>query len=134
MLRRTKICDASPSTTWGTGTRLSQQPTQKTFGALTRRKPAELKEVSDNIGRLELERWIMEICLVRGDVDNSTDSEVRGIAKYAADFKPGSIRVTTLAKPDTELKTKAVTKTALEKAAAQIAEKSGIEVEITAPI
>jgi wyosine [tRNA(Phe)-imidazoG37] synthetase (radical SAM superfamily) len=108
--------------------------TQKTFAALTGRKPADLKDVAENIGRVELERWVMEVCLVRGGVDNSTESELRGIAKYASEFRPGSIQLTTLAKPDPELKTKAVTKTAIEKAQAKLADKTGVEVRIVDPI
>lgn len=108
--------------------------TQKTFAGLTGCKPGELKDVVDNMNRLELDRWVMEVCLVRGGVDNSTESELRGIAKYASEFRPGSIQLTTLAKPDADKKTKPVTKAALEKAQAKLAEKSGIEVEIVDPI
>lgn len=108
--------------------------TQKTFAALTGRKPAELKDVAENIGRVELERWIMEICLVRGEADNSTESELRGIAKYATEFKPGSVQVTTLAKPDPVTKTKPITKAVLEKAQAKLAEKIGVEVKLAEPV
>lgn len=107
--------------------------TQKTFAALTGQKPAELKAVTEHLNRVELERWIMEVRLVRGGVDNSTDSELRSIAKYASEMKPGTILLTTPAKADPDTKTKPVTKTALEKAAATLAEKSGIEVEIGPP-
>ena len=108
--------------------------TQKTFAGITGRKAGELKDVAENLGRVELERWIMEIVLVRGDVDNSTEAELRGIAKYAGEFKPGSIQVTTLAKANPENKTKPVTKTVLEKAVAKLAEKTGIQVEQVAPV
>lgn len=104
--------------------------TQKTFAAITGQKPAMLKEVAENLGRVELERWIMEVRLVRGAADNSTESELRAIAKYATEFKPGSMLVSTPAKADPQTKLKPVSKTALDKAVATLADKTGLEVEI----
>jgi hypothetical protein len=56
----------------------------------------------------------------------------RGASSTWRDSK--TIPLTTLAKPDADKKTKPVTKAALEKAQAKLAEKSGIEVEIVDPI
>jgi wyosine [tRNA(Phe)-imidazoG37] synthetase (radical SAM superfamily) len=107
--------------------------TQKTFAALTGRKPQDLKDVAENIGRIDFERWVVEACFVRGEVDNTTDSELRAWMKYIEDWKPGGVRVTTTAKPNTELKTKPVTKTKLQQIAEKTTEKCGVPVEVVDP-
>lgn len=103
--------------------------TQKTFAALTGRKPAEFKNVVENINKLELDKWILRASFVRGGVDNSTDTEVRNWIKYVTEFGPASVQVTTPAKPNTAAKTKPITKSRLEEISALVAEKTGLEVE-----
>ena len=103
--------------------------TQKTFAALTGRKPAAFKEVVENINKLELDKWILRARFVRGGIDNSGDSEVRAWIKYVAEFGPASVQVVTPAKANSANKTKPITKTRLEGIAAEVAEKTGLEVE-----
>jgi wyosine [tRNA(Phe)-imidazoG37] synthetase (radical SAM superfamily) len=104
--------------------------TQKTFAALTGRKPAEFKDVCENLNKLELEKWILRARFVRGGVDNSTDSEVRNWLKYVAEFDPASVQVVTPSKPNAADKTKPITKSRMEEIGALVTEKSGLEVEL----
>ncbi|QDU69861.1 hypothetical protein [Engelhardtia mirabilis] len=108
--------------------------TQKSFTALTGRKGTDLKDIVENLDKIELERWVLTATFVRGAADNSTPSEVKNWLKYVEDLKPGGVRIGTLAKEDKERKLKPVTKTRMDEIEAQIAEKTGLQVELAKPI
>lgn len=104
--------------------------TQKTFAAVTGRPGAELKDVVENLSKIELERWVLNATFVRGGVDNSKDSEIKNWLKYVDEFKPGTIRIGTIPKADTERKLKPITKTRLAEIETFVSEKTGIPVEL----
>ena len=108
--------------------------TQKSFSGLTGRKGGDLKEIVENLSKIELERWILTATFVRGGTDNSTASEVKNWLKYVEDLNPGGVRIGTLAKEDKERKLKPVTKSRMDEITAQVAEKTGLQVEIAKPI
>jgi len=104
--------------------------TQKTYAALTGAKPSVFKEVVQNLSKIELERITVAATFVRGDVDNSTESEVRAWVKHLGAIKPATVHVSTLAKIDTKRKLKPITKARLETIANQVADKTGLPVEV----
>lgn len=104
--------------------------TQKTFAALTGEDPQRFKDVCSAIEQIDMERWILRCCFVRGDIDNSTDSELRYWLSKVETFNPAQIQITTLPKADTKRKLKPITATRLNAIAEKIAEKTEREVEI----
>lgn len=106
--------------------------TQKTFAALTGEDPQKFKDVCSAIEQIDTERWILRTCFVRGDVDNSTDTELRFWLSKIESFHPAHIQVTTLDKADPKRKLKPVTKSRIEAIAEKINKKTGTEVEIVA--
>jgi len=109
---------------------LFEAGTQKTFAALTDQDPQRFKDVCTAIEQIDMERWILRACFVRGDVDNSTDTELRYWLSKVETFKPAHIQITTLPKADTKRKIKPVTATRLNAIAEKIAKKTEREVEI----
>lgn len=103
--------------------------TQKTHTALTGEKAGSFKERVANMNRLEIERLVVQAQFVRGDVDNSKDTEVKAWLKYIGEIKPAAIEISTLAKAQS--KTKPITKTRITQIAELITEKTGIPVEVT---
>jgi len=106
--------------------------TQKTFAALTGAKAGEFKQAAENLSRIELERLTVEALFVRGDVDNTTDSELKNWLRYVAAARPGSVLIRTLDKPDAKRKQRPVTPAALETLANTIGEKLGVPCEVVA--
>lgn len=106
--------------------------TQKCFKAVTGAKPQALKEVVENLSRLEHEHLVIEARFTRGDVDNSTDSELKAWIGHLAKVKPSTIQIWTPAKATTDggKKTRPVTKSRMKAIADQITDKTGIPVEI----
>lgn len=102
--------------------------TQKTFAALTGRKPADFKDVCENLSKLELDRWILRANFVRGGPDNSTDSELKNWLGYVEKFNPALIQVSS--QKTSEGKAKPVTKTRITEIAEKASAKTGVEVEI----
>ena len=107
--------------------------TQKSFAALTGENPKLHKDVVEHLQRLELERWVLEVCFVKGAADNSTESELRNWLVHVGRMKPAAIHVRTLAKPDADKKLKPLAKPALDKLVQKIAEKTGVEVQLVEP-
>lgn len=104
--------------------------TQKTFGALTGQEPQLFKEVCDAIEQIDMERWVLRACFVRGDIDNSTDNELRYWLGKVEGFNPAHIQITTLAKADSKRKLKPITATRLGAIQEKVAKKTEREVEI----
>ena len=67
--------------------------TTKTFQKLTGHKPAELGEIIKHLSTLD--RVIVQACFVRGEVDNSTESEVKGWIKRLRDVDPAEVLIST---------------------------------------
>ena len=102
--------------------------TQKTFAALTGRKPGDFKEICENLSKLELDRWILRANFVRGGPDNSTDSELKNWLGYVEKFNPALIQVSSQKKADGTAKP--VTKSRMTEIAEKASAKTGVEVEI----
>ena len=103
---------------------------QKTYAALTGHKPAEFKGIIDGLSKIELERFIVQARFVRGRADNSTDAELRSWLKQLSNVGPGQVQVYTLAKADAKSGLKPITPSRLDAIANQVADKTGIPVEI----
>lgn len=86
--------------------------TQKTFTAMTGQPGKNFKDLVEVLSGVEA-NLIMDANFVRGDVDNSTDSEVKAWLKYVTAVKPTQLLITSKALADTEKKTKPITKTRL---------------------
>ena len=103
---------------------------QKTYASLTGNKPATYKGVVESLSKVELERIIVQAKFVRGKADNSTDAELRSWLKQLGTVAPGQVQVYTLAKADAKSGLKPITAARLEAIANQVADKTGIPVEI----
>lgn len=105
--------------------------TQKTFKALTGSPGTQFKAIVENLGKLEMERLILQARFVRGSTDNSTDAEVKAWLRTLANIKPAAIHIST---PDKATRDglKPITKTRMGQIEAQIAEATGIPVEVCA--
>jgi len=102
---------------------------QKAFTAMTGEKAGSMKQAVDNLGRIELERWILLARFGKGAVDNSTDTEVKAWIVNLKDLKPAAVLIGGLAK---NAKQKPATKARLEEIASQVGEKTGLSVEVLA--
>lgn len=127
--RHVLTCYEQPILRFGAGT-------QKTFSGLTGAKGAELKRVVDDLAHIEHENLTFDVVLVRGDVDNTSASELRGIAGTLGATKASKIAVRTLAKATTwnGKKLKAATKTQVEAAVAEFTAKTSCTVEQIDPL
>jgi len=102
---------------------------KKTFAALTGEDPDRFTERVENMGRLELERLVVQATFVRGAVDNSKANEVNAWIRLLADIKPASVEISTPSKAVDKLKP--ITKTRITQIAELVTEKTGIPVEVT---
>ena len=102
--------------------------TQKTFSAITGKPGSTFKEVVENLGKVELERWILNATFAQGTADNSSDAELKGWLKYVGELKPGTVRIGTLAKAKDGRKP--ITKSRLAEIEAEVTEKTGLPVEV----
>lgn len=103
--------------------------TQKTWAALTGANPKDFKEVVESLGRLGPERLILSTRFVRGEVDNSSDSEVKAWLRHVTEIRPVGIHITTPAKARGK-KELPVTKTRMSEIAELVTTKTGIPVEV----
>jgi len=105
--------------------------TQKVFNKVTGEKPGQLKEVVENLCRIEHEHLVILARFTRGEVDNSTDAELRAWIKHIERVKPSTVEIWT---PPNSSKNKTgakpVTKTRMKAIAETLADKTGIPVEI----
>jgi wyosine [tRNA(Phe)-imidazoG37] synthetase (radical SAM superfamily) len=102
---------------------------QKTFAALSGEEPAVFKPRVENMSRIESERLVVQATFVRGEIDNSKDSEVKAWIRHLADIKPAVVHISTPAKarPD---KCRPITKTRINEIAELVTAKTGIPVEV----
>lgn len=103
---------------------------QKTFAALTGADPKLFKGVVENMGRIESEKLIVEANFVRGDIDNSKESEVNAWIRHLTDIKPASVQISTPQKAKSKGE-KPITKTRMAQIAELVTTKTGIPVEVT---
>jgi len=103
--------------------------TQKTFAAMTGEKGEVYKRVCSTLARLDLGNLVIRARFVRGDVDNSTASEIRGWIKALQEVRPARIEISSPKKAILP-KTKAITATRMKEILAEIEDKLGIPAEI----
>ncbi len=103
--------------------------TQKMFCALTGAKPQVFKDVVEQLPRLGNERLIVQAEFIRGDIDNSKDTEVRAWIRHLSSIKPAGVHITTPAKAKDKSK-RPITKTRMTEIAEMVASKTGIPVEV----
>jgi len=107
--------------------------TQKTFCQLTGEDAQVFKDVVEQLPRLGNDRLIVQASFVRGDVDNSKDTEVRAWIRHLSSIKPAGVHITTPAKPPSKgPKIKPITKTRITEIAELVQTKTGIPVEVVA--
>lgn len=106
--------------------------TAKTFTALTGEKGTDLTALTKHLGAFE--NLVLQVRFVRGDVDNSSDTEVRGWIKRLLEISPKAIEIVTgapIEPANGKAKgTKAVTKTRLDEIVEEISEKTGLPVSV----
>ncbi len=103
--------------------------TQKTWAALTGANPKTFKGVVESLGRLPNDRLILETRFVRGEVDNSNESEVKAWIRHISEIRPAGVHITTPAKAKGK-KEIPVTKTRMSQIAELVTTKTGIPVEV----
>lgn len=103
--------------------------TQKTWAALTGSNPKQFKGVVESLGRLGADRLIVQTRFVRGEVDNSNESEVKAWIRQLTEIRPAGVHITTAAKAKGK-KEIPVTKSRMSQIAELVTTKTGIPVEV----
>ena len=103
--------------------------TQKTWAALTGANPKQFKGVVESLGRLGADRLIVQTRFVRGQVDNSSENEVRAWIKQLTEIRPAGVHISTPAKAKGK-KEIPVTKSRMSQIAELVTSKTGIPVEV----
>jgi hypothetical protein len=105
--------------------------TQKTATALHGSKHKPIRKQVEELGRLGVERLIVQGRFVRGTVDNSKDNEIKMWIRHLAEIRPAGVHIVA---PD-KLKGKKlrpVPPTRMSKIAEMVTEKTGLPVEVCA--
>jgi hypothetical protein len=105
--------------------------TQKTWAALTGSSPKQFKDVVESLGRLGAERLIVATRFVRGEVDNSSETEVKAWIRQLTEIRPAGVHITTPAKAKGR-KEIPITKSRMSQIAELVTTKTGIPVEVLA--
>lgn len=100
----------------------------KLFTALTGAKGPELTALTKQLGVFE--NLVVRTRFFRGDLDNSTDREIRSWLKRLADITPREIEVVKGAKPEGKKALKAITKTREQEILDEIGESTGVPVSV----
>lgn len=103
--------------------------TQKTWAALTGANPKQFKGVVESLGRLGADRIIVQTRFVRGEVDNSNETEVKAWIRQLTEIRPAGVHITTPAKAKGK-KEIPVTKSRMTQIAELVTTKTGIPVEV----
>lgn len=101
--------------------------TVKTFTALTGRKGTELADLVKQLSGLD--RLVVHAQFVRGEVDNSTDGEVRGWIKRLQEIGPREVLLST-PDPKRRGKTRGIPRTRLDEIVEQVGDKVGIPASV----
>ena len=100
--------------------------TAKTFAALTERKSADYANLCAHLGHLE--NLTFQVRFVRGEVDTTTDAELKAWTKKVSELKPRAIH---LLNPEPKgKKTKPIPKARLGEIVAEITEKTGLTPQV----
>jgi len=105
--------------------------TQKTWAALTGANPKAFKGVVESLGRLGTDKIIVQTRFVRGEVDNSNETEVKAWIRQLTEIRPAGVHITTPAKAKGR-KEIPVTKSRMSQIAELVTTKTGIPVEVVA--
>jgi len=100
----------------------------KVFSALSGENKAAFDTRIKDLKHQEGDKLVIAANLVRGDVDNSTDKEIKAWIKLLEEIKPTAIQLTSTASK--ELGTKAVTKTRMTQIVEMLTEQLGLTPEI----
>lgn len=103
--------------------------TQKTWAALTGSSPKQFRGVVESLGRLGTERIIVQTRFVRGEVDNSSEAEVKAWIRQLTEIRPLGVHITTPAKAKGK-KEIPITKSRMNQIAELVTTKTGIPVEV----
>ena len=104
--------------------------TQKTFAAAYG-KDASLKDSVDRLVAAELDRIVLHVCLSQGQIDNGTDTEVRGLISSISRIRPMKVVLSSPPKGGgAKAPRKPLSKSRVEEIASKLGEKTGISVEI----
>jgi len=102
--------------------------TVKTFQKLTGHKPSVLGDIVRHLSTLE--KVTVQAQFVRGEVDNSTDNEVRGLIKRLRDVEPQEVLITSPPPRARKGQPKGVTSARLQEIADLVAEEVGVTVTV----
>jgi len=105
--------------------------TQKTWAALTGSNPKAFKGVVESLGRLGAERLIVQTRFVRGEVDNSNETEVKAWISKLTEIRPAGVHISTPAKAKGK-KEMPISKSRMSQIAELVMTKTGIPVEVLA--
>jgi hypothetical protein len=100
--------------------------TAKTFTAMTGRKSADFANLCAHLGHLE--NLVFQTRFVRGEVDNSTDAEVKAWVKKVGELKPREIHL--VGAESKAKKLKPAPKTRIAEIAADVTEKTGVPTRV----
>ena len=100
--------------------------TAKTFSALTGRKSTQLGEIVGHLSSLD--RVIVRAKFVRGRVDNSTDSEIKGWIKRLHDVKPLEVQLSSPPPRPRKGQPQGITKSRMQEIADRVADEIGATV------
>ena len=103
--------------------------TQKTWAALTGSSPKQFRGVVESLGRLGTDRIIVQTRFVRGEVDNSSEAEVKAWIRQLTEIRPLGVHITTPAKAKGK-KEIPITKSRMNQIAELVTTKTGIPVEV----
>ena len=102
--------------------------TTKTFRAMTGRKSTQLGEIVKHL--TSLDRVIVRARFVRGAVDNSTESEVKGWIKRLRDVRPHEIQIASPPPKARKGHVQGITKTRLQEIVERVNEEIGATVTL----
>ena len=100
----------------------------KVFTAMTGQKGPELTTLTKHLGAYE--NLVIQVRFFRGDIDNSTEAEVKGWIKRLLEIGPRSIEIIEGAKIEHAKALKAITKTRQQQIVDETGEKTGLPVTL----
>ena len=103
--------------------------TQKTFAAMTGEKGNVLKDVLSILAKLDLGNLVIRARFIRGDIENSSVSEVRNWVKMLTEIRPAKVEIRSPAKGFLP-KTKGITATRMKEILAEVEDKLEAPCEI----
>jgi wyosine [tRNA(Phe)-imidazoG37] synthetase (radical SAM superfamily) len=104
--------------------------TQKTFAALAGGKPKDLKDVVDRLASLDIDRIVVQATFGQGDVENSSEGEVKAWIGHVSKLRPKAVQIQNAAKGVKGRRP--ISKGRLDEIAAKLREKTGFSVEVLA--